>query len=157
MIRTALVPLLLVCGCSTGAAMHELTLPMPVPRDAATEPMKGEPLRVGASAPVPAELQVVDPAALEWRDGVARLVVTWPGARGLQLRVQADGDWAKQTRVRVVDAAGAPLHRDWWHPARLNEWTSPPAIGDEVTLEIEHAPGAGARLIVTSATTRTTR
>ena len=156
MIRTGLVPLLLVCGCSAGA-MHELTLTMPVPRDAVAEPVKGEPLRVGASAPVPAELQVVDPGALEWRDGVARLEVSWPGSRGLQLRLRADGDWSKQTRVRVLDAAGMPLHRDWWQPDRATEWSSPPAIGDAVTLEIEHAPGADARLVNTAATTRTTR
>ena len=156
MIRTGLVPLVLVCGCSAGA-MHELTLPMPVPRDAVAEPAKGAPLRVGASAPVPAELQVVDPGTLSWRDGVARLEVSWPGSRGLQLRLRADGGWAKQTRVRVLDAAGAPLHRDWWHPDHTDEWTSPPAIGDEVTLEIEHAPGADARLVIIAATTRTTR
>ena len=115
---------------------------------------KGEPLRVGAGVAVPEELQRVDFDALEWVDDVARLRVRWPGARGLQLRLEAEGIWAPESRVRVLDESGAPLHRDSWAPSSRALWVSPAGSSDTVILEFSTHPGGEAELAIAAATTR---
>lgn len=155
--RAAILALVALAGCTGGGAMHELVLPMEVPRDAPPRPVKGEPMRVGTGVSVPVEIQRVDLGTLDWQDGRAQLRVRWFGAEGLQLRLEAVGSWLPGTTVRALDDRGAPLHGDHWSPAVLSEWTSPLAPADVLILEFEAYPGDAAELEVVSATTRTAK
>lgn len=137
--------------------MHEMTLPMDVPDAQNLPAVKGEPLRVGTIVEVPDAARAIALETLEWVDGVARLTVSWPTARGLALSLHASGRWDKAAAVRALDAEGRPLHVDTWHPAQLSNWTSPSAPGDEIILEITHPPGRDAQLFVVSASTRIRR
>ena len=157
MIRLLLVPVALLAGCFAGAAMHELTLPMSVPAPQDLPAPKGEPLRVGTTVEVPDASRAVPIDALAWSDGSARLTVRWPNARGVALRLHADGRWHKATEVRALSADGQPLHADVWRPANASEWTTPSAPGDEVILEFTNPPGRDARLFVVAASTRIRR
>ncbi len=152
-----LLPTVLLAGCVAGAAMHELTLPMSVPPAQALPAQKGEPLRVGTTVEVPDAVRAIALDALEWSDGVARLTVNWPSARGLALKLHADGRWDKATAIRALDAEGRSLHADAWHPAHASDWSTPSASGDALILEITNPPGRDARLFVVAASTRTRR
>jgi hypothetical protein len=157
MIRPLLLPVVLLAGCFAGAAMHELTLPMSVPAAQDLPAPKGEPLRVGTTVEVPDAARAVPLDALEWSGDAARLTVRWPAARGIALRLHADGRWHKATEVRALSVDGEPLHADVWRPAQVSDWTTPSASGDAVILEITNPPGRDARLFVVSASTRIRR
>lgn len=147
----------LLAGCVAGTAMHELTLPMPVPPERDLPARKGEPLQIGTLVEVPDAARTIALDALEWSGDAARLTIIWPTARGLALNLHADGRWDKATVVRALDSEGHPLHADTWHPAQSSEWTTPSASGDEIMLEITNPPGRDARLFVVSASTRIRR
>lgn len=152
-----LLPVVLLAGCVAGVAMHELTLPMSVPAEQDLPARKGEPLRIGTTVEVPDASRSIALDALEWTDGAAQLTVSWPTARGLALKLHADGRWHKATVVRALDAEGQPLHADVWQPAQSSDWMSPSAPGDVIILEFTNPPGRDARLFVVSASTRIRR
>lgn len=152
-----LLPAVVLAGCVSGAAMNEMTLPMSVPPAQDLPAPKGEPLRVGTVVEVPDASRAIALDALEWSDDAARIMVTWPTARGLALNLHADGRWHKATEIRALDTEGQPLHSDAWQPAHSSDWTTPSASGDEVILEIKNPPGRDARLFVVSASTRIRR